>query len=114
MDRDAEIYDRPHWDETKARKLRGALVLIGLTYCDAAGNAQRQVQYYGIVTEATEEKGISIECHGETFGGEIKTLPPDLRAFHPAPAGSYRLRSTGETIVDPHFTASWTIEAPKN
>jgi hypothetical protein len=36
--------------------------------------------------------------------GDIFTLPPALEAFAPAPPGEYRLRSTGEVVVDPDFT----------
>jgi len=39
-------------------------------------------------------------------------LPPDLRAFQDAPPGEYRLRSTGEVVVDPDFISSWTINRP--
>ena len=45
-------------------------------------------------------------------GGELLTLPPDLRPFQPAPAGSYRLRSTGEVVLDPDYLATWTIRRP--
>ena len=44
--------------------------------------------------------------------GEVLTLPPDLDAFRAAAPGIYRLRSTGEEVVDPDFTTVWTIREP--
>jgi hypothetical protein len=35
--------------------------------------------------------------------------PPDQRAFKKARPGECRLRSTGEVVVDPDYTAVWTI-----
>jgi hypothetical protein len=38
-------------------------------------------------------------------------LPPEPDAFDEAVPGEYRLRSTGEVVVNPAFTTSWTVEA---
>jgi hypothetical protein len=40
------------------------------------------------------------------------TLPPILEAFEPAEPGEYRLRSTGEVVVDPDVLAKFRISAP--
>ena len=48
-----------------------------------------------------------------TADGEVYILPPDLRPFSEAAPGSYSLRSTGETIVDPDFTSTWEIRSPR-
>ncbi len=45
-------------------------------------------------------------------GTEPFTLPPVEEAFEPAPPGEYRLRTTGEVVVDPDFTTSWTVVPP--
>jgi hypothetical protein len=39
-------------------------------------------------------------------------LPPDLRGWKPAPPGEYRLKSTGEVVVDPDYLAAWTVVQP--
>jgi hypothetical protein len=35
-----------------------------------------------------------------------------MRAFQPAPPGEYRLKSTGEIVVDPDLLSTWTIRRP--
>ncbi|HEV2489437.1 MAG TPA: hypothetical protein VGT03_06495 [Candidatus Acidoferrales bacterium] len=57
---------------------------------------------------ASKEKGITIKLND---GSEF-TLPPDLRVLEPAPPGEYRLRSTGEVIVDPDYLCSYTVTRP--
>jgi hypothetical protein len=102
---------RPDWDENFAQELLGALVLVGITYTDPEGQPESQVQYFGIVTSADREQGIVIECHGH-FAGETSVLPPQTEAFTKAKPGTYRLRSTGEEVVDPDYVTSWTMQRP--
>jgi hypothetical protein len=59
------------------------------------------------------EAGIMLRLSGSR-SGDVYTLPPDLRAFFPAPPGSYRLRETGEVVVDPDYTATWNITPPSH
>jgi len=40
------------------------------------------------------------------------TLPPDLSAFQKAQPGEYRLRRTGEVIVNPDYLCVWIVQAP--
>jgi hypothetical protein len=35
-----------------------------------------------------------------------------LEAFEAAPPGEYRLRSSGEVVVNPDYITSWVVEAP--
>jgi len=39
-------------------------------------------------------------------------LPPDPRGIRVAKPGTYRLRSTGQEVVDPDYLATWTIVKP--
>jgi len=39
-------------------------------------------------------------------------LPPEPEAYEPAPPGEYRLRSTGEVVVDPDYLTTWTVGSP--
>lgn len=107
----AKPEDRPAWDEASAEKLLGATVLVGLTVNDASG--ERLEQFFGTVMSADAEDGVMLRLEGSR-AGEAYTLPPDLRAFFPAPRGSYRLRQTGEVVVDPDYTTTWTITPPSH
>ena len=100
---------RPDWDHVLAGKLLGSTVLVGLTFDDPAG--QRQEQFYGTVMSTDPDQGITLRLEGSR-SGELYTLPPDLRAFHPARPGEYRLRQTGELVTDPDYTSSWTFTPP--
>lgn len=103
--------DRPVWDTASAEKLLGSTVLVGVTYKEPAGD--RLEQFFGTVMNADPEQGVTLRLDGKR-AGEVFTLPPDLRAFLPARPGSYRLRQTEEVIVDPDFTATWTMTPPRH
>ena len=93
----------PFWDE-KARRLIGGRVLVGVTYVDHAGALLEQSQFHGVI-EAADRDGITVRRDD----GETKWLPPDLRAFERADPGEYRLRATGEVVVDPDWLSAWTV-----
>lgn len=96
---------RPKWDHARAEKLLGSTVLVGLTHDEPSG--PRQEQFCGTVMSADPDEGITLRLDGAR-SGEFYTLPPDLRSFYPARPGEYRLRETGEVIVDPDYTTTWT------
>jgi len=98
--------DTPAWDDAFGAALIGKRVLVGITRQTATGLLQEQV--FGTV-ETADAHGIELVLGGTRFG-ERFGLPPDPRAFQAAAPGSYRLRSTGETLTDPDVTAMWTIE----
>jgi hypothetical protein len=86
-----------------ARQLIGKRVLIGLTFVEP-GKADRLEQMHGIVDDVTED-GFAVHLSSD----EIYWLPPDLRPWKPAPEGEYRLRSTGEVVVDPDYITNWRV-----
>ena len=91
-------------NEARVRFALGRRVLIGLTEVGPDGEvAQRQ--FVGILSSADPVLGIGFSLDG---GGSYQ-LPPDGSALEEARPGSYRLRSTGETVVDPEYTCSWTV-----
>ena len=101
---------RPPWDHAQAEKLIGATVLVGLTFNEPTG--RRQEQFYGTVMSTDSAEGITLRLEGNRLG-EVYTLPPDLRSLFPARPGSYRLRETGEVLVDPDYTTTWESTPPR-
>lgn len=107
----SDVGERPPWNESAARRLLGKDVLVGLTFERPSGGVIVQVQLHGAVTRVDAHHGIGIKRRGS---GELFWLPPDLRAFEEAAPGEYRLRSTGETVIDPDFLTAWTVTAPRD
>jgi hypothetical protein len=97
------------WDQEIAEAAIGKIILAGITYLAAGGKTvKRQVQYWGAITAVDGKVGVTIECGGK-HAGEKLCLPPDMKVFVRAAPGEYRLRSTGEVVVDPDFSTRWTI-----
>ncbi len=86
----------------------GRRILVGITYLDLDGQLVSQVQFAGIVTAVDPLVTIDRGIHGQF------TLPPDPDAYDPGVAGEYRLRETGEVVVDPDFITTWTVRPPSS
>jgi hypothetical protein len=87
--------------------LLGKSVLVGITRVDHDDQLLSQEQFHGRV-ESLDDGLVHIRVAGS---GEDFTLPPEASAFVRAPPGHYRLRSTGEVVIDPDFTSSWTVRS---
>jgi hypothetical protein len=96
-------------DESKAKDYIGKTVLLGVTYIDHEERVIGQRQWYGVITEISNTKGIVISLKNDTT---YCALPPDLSVLEPAKPGEYRLRSTGEVIADPDFLTTWIRKEP--
>ena len=83
-------------------ELVGKVLLVGITYYTHENELVAQKQFYGTVTEANQ----SIIKIKQKDGTEI-ALPPDLSSTKRARPGEYKLRSTGEVVVNPDFFATW-------
>lgn len=103
--------DDLQFDAEFARQLIGKHVLIGVTVQDRRGKFTRQEQFHGTVLSADEIAGIKVMLRGAREGEE-KWLPPATNVFERAEPGVYKLRSTGEEVVDPDFTATWLLRQP--
>ena len=103
--------DPPRWDQVFADVLLGKRVIVGLTYVNDADEVTRLVQMHGVVGLADSASGVRLDLQG-VKAGEIYWLPPQVDNFEPAKPGVYRLRETGEEVVDPDFISTWTIQAP--
>ena len=60
------------------------------------------------LTEATDDLIRVKQKDGTDF-----TLPPDLNSTKRARQGEYKLRSTGEVVVNPDFLATWNLNRAK-
>ena len=87
--------------------LLGKVLLVGLTYYTHDNVFIEQRQYWGTVIKSNEDTICIRQKNGELF-----ELPPDLSSTKPAPPGEYRLRSTGEVVVDPDFLSTWVVNRP--
>jgi hypothetical protein len=90
-------------------RLRNISVLIGLTYLDHNEKLIEQRQCVGAILTFSNEEGIRIKLQDSD---EPLDLPPDPRGIRVAKPGTYRLRSTGQEVVNPDFVATWTIAKP--
>ena len=92
-------------NEIEFSDLIGKSILIGLTYYTADNEFIEQKQFWGRVTESNN-RHILVQLNG----GGIYSLPPDLSSTKTAPPGEYRLRSTGEVVVDPDYLTTWNVK----
>ena len=97
------------FDPVEAAALIGKHVLVGLTYVDQTDELLEHKQVHGRIVRATKAEGVILAL---APSGEELALPPVLDAFYPAEPGEYKLRSTGEVVVDPDFTATFTVRRP--
>jgi hypothetical protein len=98
---------KPEWDDDLAAKLVNSVVLVGITREGPDGITLEE--FFGTVAQA-DPSGIVLLLQGVRAADHYH-LPPDPRAFFPAEPGSYRLRSTGEVVENPDFTATWKVFA---
>lgn len=85
----------------------GKTIIAGITTLDASGKVVKRFQIYGTVSEATSEKFVIRRPNGKHY-----TLPPFYSNVCPAAPGEYRLRSTGEVVVNPDYTTTWDVHEP--
>lgn len=91
-----------------AARLVGARVLVGITHLDPAGGVERQEQMFGTVSLADPARGVAVALEGSR-AGETHWMPPQTSVLSVAQPGAYRLRSTGEEVVDPDYIANCTV-----
>ena len=85
--------------------LLGKVLLIGITFLDRENKLIEQYQTYGKIVKADTD-GIGVERQNEK---ELFMLPPAFDNIQPARPGEYRLRSTGEVVINPDYLTSWTV-----
>jgi len=94
------------FNESRARFAIGKRVLIGITVLtpDEEAVIERHA-FAGTVASVEPARGIELTLDDRSS----YWLPPDTNSLREAAPGEYRLRGTGQTIVDPDYTATWTI-----
>lgn len=102
-------HDESFEKEITLEELTGKILLVGITYYTHNNEFIEQKQYYGTVTKANK----SIICIQQKDGTEF-TLPSDLSSTKRARPGEYKLRSTGEVVVDPDFLTTWNSILPES
>jgi hypothetical protein len=96
-------------DDALAASYIGKHLLIGMTYLDHKQELIEQKQFHGEIIRINDHEGIVIRLHGSDK--EFK-LPPDTASLKAAPPGEYRLRATGEVVVNPDLLTTWTLTKP--
>ena len=102
---------QPRWDAQLAQRIVGSKILIGITLRDPDQSADapgEQLQMHGVVISADPKTGFEVKLQGNR-AGETYALPPDPQAIEEAQPGEYRLRCTGEIVIDPDFVSTWNI-----
>ena len=103
-----DVDDRAVWDDDLAQRLLGKVMLVGLTYVGVDGGVVEQQQFFGQAVSVDSRKGILLVLSGARTGDRFN-LPPDTRAIDAAAPGEYRLRATGDVVVNPDYTAMFSI-----
>lgn len=88
----------------------GKTVLIGLSYEDETGHIHRREQLWGEIASVDPHSGFTIQLKG-AYAGYTYPLPPEPRGLKVARRGEYRLKATGELLVDPDFVSTWVVSA---
>ena len=99
----------PAFDEEVARTIIGKHLLVGITHRNRADEVTSFEEFHGEIVRASRDGGIIVRIDGSA---EERWVPPDLSHLHTAAPGNYSLKSTGEVVVDPDFTATWTVYPP--
>lgn len=88
----------------ESRDFEGKIVLIGLCYFGKAGVLRQQEQCHGTIIRVGDD-GISVQLSS----GSTLLLPPYISSLQPAPPGTYREYSSGESISNPDFVANYYL-----
>lgn len=83
------------------------VILIGITVLDKNEKLITQIQVYGPVIRVSAE-GIIIK---RNITSTEFAIPPDFEHITEAEEGEYRLRSSGEVVVNPDYISSWTLRS---
>ncbi len=89
-------------------KYIGKHLLFGITFREHNGKLIDQIELHGTII-SIDQAVIRIQLANSD---EEFTLPSDVESMSEAAPGEYRLRSTGEVVVNPDLLATWTVTRP--
>ena len=89
--------------------LYGKVLLIGITFVTENNELIEQYQTHGKVEEIHRDY-VRVKLNN----GNLFTLPTAFESLEEAPPGEYSLRSTGEIVIDPDYTTTWTVTCKSN
>jgi len=94
------------FNEERARFAIGKRVLVGISVLtpDEQDVAERHA-FAGTVASVEPGRGIELRLDDRSS----YWLPPDMSALHEAAPAEYVLRDTGQTVVSPDYTTTWTV-----
>jgi hypothetical protein len=101
----------PHFGDDEAKAVIGKRLLVGVAYRNHTEEVTGIEQFHGEIIRASREEGIIVRLSGS---GEERWVPPDLSRLEPAAPGNYRLKGSGEVVVDPDFLSAWTVYSPSH
>jgi hypothetical protein len=87
----------------------GRTLLLCLNYIGPDGELRRQEQFVGTIMVVDFDEGIVVSCEPE---GRMFVLPGDPSRVEKAPRARYRLRSTGQVVINPDYIATFTTTQP--
>jgi hypothetical protein len=93
-------------EQIEPSEIDGRVILVGLTRYQSDGG-YTQEQFVGVADVEDRETYalVRVSCDD----GVVRDYPFDARSLKRAPAGEYRLRSTGQVVKDPDFLMTWTV-----
>jgi hypothetical protein len=110
MTHDTSEHWEPYFDEDEAKATIGKHLLVGVTHRNHAEEITGIEQFHGEIIRASHSVGIILRLSGST---EERWVPPDLSRLETAAPGNYRLKVTGEVVVNPDLLSTWTVYPPK-
>ena len=99
-----------HMDQSLSDTYIGKHLLVGITYLDHNEALLEKRQLHGHIVRINEHEGIVLKLFDSD---EEFKLPPQLEALRSAQPGEYRLRETGEIVVNPDLLGTWTVVKPE-
>lgn len=101
----------PYFDDEEAKAIVGKHLLVGITHRNGNEEITSIEQFHGKICRASREEGIIILLSGSD---EERWVPPDLSRLERAAPGNYKLKSTGEVVVNPDYLSTWIVYPPEN
>ncbi|RYH65960.1 MAG: hypothetical protein EON54_05395 [Alcaligenaceae bacterium] len=108
MIEDISTHWEPHFDEDEAKAIIGKRLLVGVTHRNGQDEVMGLEQFHGEIIRASREAGIILRLSS----GEERWLPPDLSRLESADPGEYKLKASGELVIDPDLLSTWTVYPP--